>query len=62
MKTKGNVVVIMKINGHEFEFGIKKLHSMWQIKSLCNMMTRIFKKALNREAVKGAEDILKKGG
>ena len=62
MRKRGSLKLEMKISGHEFEFQIKRLHSMWQIMSLFKMVKKIFNKTLNREAVKGAEEILKKGG
>ena len=60
-KARGKVKVTFKVNGHEFDLSINKLHSEWQLRSLFNVMMRIFNKALNTDAVKGAEEILKKG-
>ena len=58
-KVVGSAKVTLKINGQEFDFNIDKLHSEWQIRTLVRVMLRIFNKAVNLEAVKGAEEILK---
>ena len=61
MKARWSLKITLKVNGHEFDLSIKKLHSEWQIKSLSRVMLKIFNKAVNVDAVRGAEEIIKKG-
>ena len=61
---KGRLEVKLFIEGHEFEFFIKRFHkSMWvsQLRNMFLMIVKIMNKSINRSAVYGAEEILRKG-